>query len=240
MYRKYRVGELPDIQIKHSELIVPLQALAQLDSKIARKLFCTIFQSIVSQLPDKLAQGDLVKAHGELEEALENMLKSSTLNDPSFTHAIQDICYTAKQFKLDPNTISMASMASMQQPVGVLLLEKQLLSNVVVTQQTKRRRVESSTVSSSEERQTWLEIAKLYESIDDYDNLRSVYTSHVSKSQRAKDALSAETQNHYDLALKFYREVRENCCFFSCFFFVNYPITGTLLFKLGFQLSDFF
>lgn len=39
MYRKYRVGELPDIQIKHSELIVPLQAAAQCDSVIARDLF---------------------------------------------------------------------------------------------------------------------------------------------------------------------------------------------------------
>lgn len=29
MYRKYRVGELPDIQIKYSEIIRPLQALAQ-------------------------------------------------------------------------------------------------------------------------------------------------------------------------------------------------------------------
>lgn len=205
MYRKYRVGELPDIQIKHSELIVPLQALAQLDSKIASKLFCTIFRSIVQQLPDKLAQSDLEKAHNELEEALQNMLTSSTLNDPSFTHAMQDICYTTKEFKLDPTLISMVSVASTQQPVGVLLLEKQLLNNIVVTQQSKRRRVENFV--SSTERQTWLEIAKLYESIDDYDNLRSVYTSHVSQSQRAKDALSAETQNHYDLALKFYREV---------------------------------
>ena len=39
MYRKYRKGELPDIQIKHSELIVPLQAAAQCDSIIARELF---------------------------------------------------------------------------------------------------------------------------------------------------------------------------------------------------------
>ena len=31
MYRKYRVGELPDIQIKHSELIRPFQALAQVN-----------------------------------------------------------------------------------------------------------------------------------------------------------------------------------------------------------------
>ena len=29
MYRKYRTGDLPDIQIKYSELIAPLQAVAQ-------------------------------------------------------------------------------------------------------------------------------------------------------------------------------------------------------------------
>ena len=29
LYRKYRKGELPDIQIKHAELIRPFQALAQ-------------------------------------------------------------------------------------------------------------------------------------------------------------------------------------------------------------------
>lgn len=29
MYRKYRTGDLPDIQIKFSELITPLQAVAQ-------------------------------------------------------------------------------------------------------------------------------------------------------------------------------------------------------------------
>ena len=29
MYRKYRIGDLPDIQIKYSYVIAPLQALAQ-------------------------------------------------------------------------------------------------------------------------------------------------------------------------------------------------------------------
>lgn len=35
MYRKYRTGDLPDIQIKFSELIAPLQALAQVRTDIA-------------------------------------------------------------------------------------------------------------------------------------------------------------------------------------------------------------
>ena len=32
MYRKYRTGDLPDIQIKFSELVAPLQAVAQVKS----------------------------------------------------------------------------------------------------------------------------------------------------------------------------------------------------------------
>lgn len=35
LYRNYRVGDLPDIQIEHSSLIAPLQALAQV---------CVLFQ----------------------------------------------------------------------------------------------------------------------------------------------------------------------------------------------------
>ena len=34
MYRKYRIGDLPDIQIKHTYVIAPLQALAQVCAKI--------------------------------------------------------------------------------------------------------------------------------------------------------------------------------------------------------------
>lgn len=32
LYRKYRLGDLPDIQIKHSSLIAPLQAVAQVSA----------------------------------------------------------------------------------------------------------------------------------------------------------------------------------------------------------------
>lgn len=40
MYRQYRVGELPDVQIPHRALIAPLQALAQVG--VHTKLSCTV------------------------------------------------------------------------------------------------------------------------------------------------------------------------------------------------------
>ena len=42
-YRNYRIGDFPDIQIKFSELIAPLQVLAQRDSQVAMMLFESIF-----------------------------------------------------------------------------------------------------------------------------------------------------------------------------------------------------
>ncbi len=42
-YRKYRIGDFPDIQIKYLELIAPIQALAQRDSKVAMMLFDSLF-----------------------------------------------------------------------------------------------------------------------------------------------------------------------------------------------------
>ena len=43
MYRRYRDGDLPDIQMKHSDLIAPLQALAQ-----ASKFFLLNFSNNLS------------------------------------------------------------------------------------------------------------------------------------------------------------------------------------------------
>ena len=217
MYRKYRVGELPDIQIKHSELIVPLQALAQLDSKTGMKLFSSLLNAIISKLPDKLDELSVNRVHGDLQEALDTMLRSSTVNDPCFTHAIQNICYTNKELKLDPGLISNSSTASMQQSVGILLLEKQLLSNVNIggdgaPSSSKRRKTTlGATPERPEDVATWLEISKLYEDINDFDWLRSVFSSHVSKSENTKKALSAETQNDYELALNLYKKVCSQC-----------------------------
>ena len=102
MYRKYRVGELPDIQIKHSELIVPLQALAQLDSKTGMKLFSSLLNAVISKLPDKLDDTSVERVHGDLQEALDTMLRSSTVNDPCFTPQCRTSATIIKSLNLTP------------------------------------------------------------------------------------------------------------------------------------------
>lgn len=50
IYRKYRDGELPDIQIKLGDVLRPLQHLSMLDGGIAREVFVQIFKGVYAKL----------------------------------------------------------------------------------------------------------------------------------------------------------------------------------------------
>lgn len=43
LYRKYRVGELPDIQINFKDVLLPLMALTKSDITIATEVFVEVF-----------------------------------------------------------------------------------------------------------------------------------------------------------------------------------------------------
>ena len=52
LFRKYREGELPDIEIKYKEILDPLQSLARRDIDIARQLLTLIFASLYSKMKE--------------------------------------------------------------------------------------------------------------------------------------------------------------------------------------------
>jgi DNA-dependent protein kinase catalytic subunit len=43
LYRQYRVGELPDIQISFKDVLLPMMALVRKDSTIATELMVEVF-----------------------------------------------------------------------------------------------------------------------------------------------------------------------------------------------------
>ena len=46
LIRDYRVGDLPDIQINHKDVLMPLMALVRRDSTIATEVFVELFIQI--------------------------------------------------------------------------------------------------------------------------------------------------------------------------------------------------
>jgi len=49
LYRQYRIGELPDIQIDYKDMLMPLMAIVRADSTIATEIFVEIFKEIYKE-----------------------------------------------------------------------------------------------------------------------------------------------------------------------------------------------
>ena len=90
-YRSYRIGELPDIQIRYSDIIIPLQALAQYDNHTARLLYASLFTSILNALEDKLSADEYSELILTIQHRFDVMLSQSEIFYPSFVAAILDI-----------------------------------------------------------------------------------------------------------------------------------------------------
>ena len=52
LYRKYRTGELPDIQINYKDVLLPLMALIKGDTTIATEIFVEVFSEIYKPLKE--------------------------------------------------------------------------------------------------------------------------------------------------------------------------------------------
>lgn len=205
MYRKYRTGDLPDIQIKFSELITPLQAVAQCDSSFAKLLFSALFQGVFSQIEEKMSEREAVAVTSDIKSAVNTMVASSTQFFPPFISSVQDICYHESKLFIEPTTVSTASLTSLQQPIGIMLLEKQLLQ-MEDDGPSSHKRARTSSSPPTKVTTAWIELSKLYRSLGDYDVLRGIFTGHIGNKPITQDALEAEARGDYSQALKLYNE----------------------------------
>ncbi|XP_061073095.1 DNA-dependent protein kinase catalytic subunit [Conger conger] len=200
LYRRYRVGELPDIQIQHSSLIAPLQALAQRDSTLAKQLFSSLFAGILVEM-----EGERRRVTEQLLEDINNFLSKSTIYFPPFVSCIQEMCYQHKELlKVHPSGVSSSCLSSLQQPMGVLLLEEALGQDWGPAQPAAKRSRTQKQVSPDTER--WIHLAKLYRSLGDYDVVRGIFSGKIGTKPITNRALQAEAKSDYAEAVKLYNE----------------------------------
>lgn len=211
MYRKYRTGDFPDIQIKHSELIRPLQALAQRDSKIARMLLSHIFTSIFGDINKHLASHDIDQTRQEMEGTINTILRETQKYSSPFIGFLMDITLKkdkAVHFSLLPSTVSTSSLISFQQLAGIMVLENQLIQDASgnMCQPPQAKKARGAMQAPSEETSLWIELSRIYKSIHDYDTLRGIFGHHVGTLELTINALEAEERKNYVEANKIYRK----------------------------------
>ncbi|KAL1006455.1 hypothetical protein UPYG_G00072620 [Umbra pygmaea] len=206
LYRSYRSGDLPDIQIQHSSLIAPLQALAQRDASLAKQLFSSLFTGVLQQMDSHKSSEERMTVHKELLGDMNRFLSQSTLYFAPFVACVQDMSYQHKELlQIQPAAVSSSCLASLQQPTGILLLEEGLLQACSPEEPpTKRARGRQKEVPPDTAK--WIHLAKLYRSLGDYDVVRGIFGGKIGTKPITCTALQAESSSDYAEAVKLYNE----------------------------------
>uniref|UniRef100_A0A3Q2ZPC1 DNA-dependent protein kinase catalytic subunit n=1 Tax=Kryptolebias marmoratus TaxID=37003 RepID=A0A3Q2ZPC1_KRYMA len=205
LYRSYRSGDFPDVQIPFSSLIAPLQALAQRDPILAKQLFCSLFAGILREMEKELNPEESRRIKEELRSNMNSFLSRSTLCFPPFIACVQDMCYQHRELQqLDPAAVSSTCLVSLQQPSGILLLEEGLLQAAGPEERPAKRSRGRREVPPDTNK--WIHLARLYRSLEDYDVVRGIFGGKVGTKSITCAALQAEANTDFAEAVKLYNE----------------------------------
>jgi DNA-dependent protein kinase catalytic subunit len=205
-YRTYRIGELPDIQIRSSDIIIPLQALSQYDNHIARLLYSTLFTSILTSLEDKLSEDEYFELIKTLQHRFDIILSQSEIFYPSFIAALLDIIlFKSKQIKISAQYISASTIASHLESIGILTLECFIRLNDYneLLYGTIKKKFKSDS-NLNKQIDYWLELAKCYRSIANYDDVRGIFYQIPGLKSLTLQAIEEESHSDFLSALNSY------------------------------------
>ncbi|XP_075994169.1 DNA-dependent protein kinase catalytic subunit isoform X2 [Genypterus blacodes] len=205
LYRSYRVGDFPDIQIPYSSLITPLQALAQRDPILAKQLFSSLFAGILQEMESHRSATESQRVKEELRGNMNTFMSKSTLFFPPFVACVQDMCFQHKELlHLNPAFVSSSCQMSLQQPSGILLLEESLLHASGHDEPAAKRSRGRKEIPPDTNK--WIQLASLYRSLEDYDVVRGIFGGKVGTKLITCAALQAEANTDFAEAVKLYDE----------------------------------
>ncbi|KAG0205959.1 hypothetical protein BGX33_007637 [Mortierella sp. NVP41] len=204
MIRKYRAGDLPDIQIPYADILKPLQRLAELDIEICRMLFSKLVTGLMNQVDSLIdTEAEAVSYKDGLISGFRTLLERSTVLYTPFIGSILRICHDHGEPDISSDLISRVSIRSSNQHLGIILLEKQIQYSDPRERSNKRQKTGGSGFHDLK-RKNWVDLASVYKSIDEKDIFKSIYESKVATTDYTKGAIAAEVVGDYDGAVKIY------------------------------------
>ncbi|GFT93732.1 DNA-dependent protein kinase catalytic subunit [Nephila pilipes] len=207
MYRQYRIGELPDIEISNSEVIKPIQALAMNDGMIAKLLFKSLLVAIYNFIKEELPEY-LETFNEEIGSCFEKILQSSYLYTPNVISFCLEALNQLQDIKFDVEIVFNACIGSNQQSIGILLLETKILNGFSSEPFKKKKRPDKHILT--EESNYWMKLAELYKSIEIYDVVNGIFSLTMGSSEANRKALNYESSGQYFNAVMLYNELYDN------------------------------
>ncbi|KAG0369575.1 hypothetical protein BGZ54_009551 [Gamsiella multidivaricata] len=204
MIRKYRDGDLPDIQIPYSDIIRPLQSLAEMDVEICRMIFSKLVISLMAQVESHIETEEGALAYKEgLINNFKGILQKSTILYTPFIGSVLRICHDYGEADIPAGLVAKVSVRSSNQHLGIILIEKQIQHFDSRERSAKRQKTSESSIHDPK-RRSWIELARIYKSVDEKDIFKSIYESKVAMTDFTRDAIAAEVVGDYDRAVRVY------------------------------------
>ncbi|KAG0293742.1 hypothetical protein BGZ96_002384 [Linnemannia gamsii] len=204
MIRKYRAGDLPDIQIPYADILRPLQRLAELDVEICRMLFSKLVMGLMNQVDSQIdTEEEATSFKDSLIGGFRTLLERSTALYTPFIGSILRICHDYGEADISSDLISRVSIRSSNQHLGIILLEKQIQNSDPRERSSKRQKTGGSGFHDLK-RKNWVDLASVYKSIDEKDVFKSIYENKVATTEFTSRAIAAEVIGDYDEAVKIY------------------------------------
>lgn len=204
MMRKYREGELPDIEIKPTDILKPLNILVQHDQVIARYAFYELVNLILKGTSD----GDLIN---EITSAIVTILEGSHCTNPSFVSVMHDVLRIVLRksggiISIPPQVVAVSAERSGAFHTGILLLEDTISALSVMRKQQEREEKSGGHEKASPTKdiyeQCWSQLAQLYMKAGELDVVKGIYEKNFSKQPQTVRAFEYELTGRYDRALE--------------------------------------
>lgn len=206
--RKYRSGELPDIQICVREIVEPLQALVLLDIRLAK----SVFVGLVSSAGAASNSPSLEMFKSELYSSIYSIFQITVMFYTPFIGCLLEILLEAPTISCASDLLLRVVKHSGNFHLGALVLEKMLSPAHSPLHNRNRSTVASSestlviTSVSESDLRAWEDLCSVYQMLDRPDISQSIIEKVGLFGEGYAKALSREANEDYDAALKLYEE----------------------------------
>ena len=209
LLRRYRKGDLPDIQISYSDLIAPIIKFCQHSKEMAHVLFSNVLMGIFE------ANSDIIndESYEEIATILNSVFRETVINSPDFLSPLLDLCIHLPSINsLDIRRLSEVCLSPALQHSGILLLEKYIGSKKENERgaSNKKKKLTSNDQGNVE---LCIHLTGLYRSADEHENVNGVFNQNMIEMnvhEETSAALNFEGNGNWSEALKIYKKLLEN------------------------------
>lgn len=219
LYRRYRLGDMPDFFFNDLAILMPLQALVKNDNIIARDIFISIFQAINEILTKVDAPQDAQKEFFESINKSVMSIMQQTKHTDSFLMAtlVQMAMKSNKYLDISPDVLTNVATLNNMMVTGAIFLESQIKLLLIGVDEQRDENVAKRQKLDEDVRKNkhWLKLIELYYKMNEYEVVAGIFTEQLSlvpeiRSQLNKAIDYEESERFVDANAIYQRLIQDN------------------------------